>query len=60
MFDTIYTYLRRRMHAGLGPGMQDDSTFKMELAARLGPSHMAYVQLIDQLLYFEDLTERDG
>ncbi|KAG1672034.1 hypothetical protein FOA52_008910 [Chlamydomonas sp. UWO 241] len=51
IFDLIYGQLRRRV--GGGPA-SDEHVFRQELQARLGPSRMQHVQLIDQLIYFED------
>ena len=35
---------------------QDDAVFRGELAARLLPQQVVFVQLVDQLLYVEDMA----
>lgn len=68
LFDLIYGVLRRRIAtaaataAAMGAGAAaaaaggggEEATFRQDLQARLGPGRMQYVQLIDQLIYFED------
>uniref|UniRef100_A0A7R9Z4D4 non-specific serine/threonine protein kinase n=1 Tax=Chlamydomonas euryale TaxID=1486919 RepID=A0A7R9Z4D4_9CHLO len=55
LFDLIYGQLRRRVSGGPA---SDEHVFRQELQARLGPSRMQCVQLIDQLIFFEDTTIR--
>lgn len=55
LFDLIYGQLRRRVSGGPA---SDEHVFRQELQARLGPSRMQCVQLIDQLIFYEDSIRR--
>lgn len=37
-----------------GSSAYDDAFFRRELTTRLGPSRMQFVQVIDQLIYYDD------
>ncbi|KAJ9525218.1 hypothetical protein QJQ45_020750, partial [Haematococcus lacustris] len=50
LFDLLYGVMRSRLSQQMG----DEAVFRQELLARLGPQRMHYLQLIDQLLYYED------
>lgn len=53
LFKLIYNTLSARSHS-TGSAAYDDAYFRKELMNRLGPSRMQFVQLIAQLIYYDD------